>query len=91
MKPKLRFSGFEGAWIEKRLGEISTNIMYGMNCASTAYDGENKYLRITDIDENSRKFIETGVTSPSGTLESKYTLSELDILFTPQIPSCFYC
>jgi type I restriction enzyme S subunit len=78
----LRFPGFTEPWVEKRLGEVADNIMYGMNCASTAYDGKNKYLRITDIDEDSRKFIASGVTSPSGALESKYRLSESDILFT---------
>jgi type I restriction enzyme, S subunit len=80
--PEIRLKGFSGAWEERELGEVADNIMYGMNCASTAYDGKNKYLRITDIDEDSRKFIASGVTSPLGSLESKYRLSESDVLFT---------
>lgn len=55
--PKLRFPKFEGEWVEKQLEEISDNIMYGMNSAAIEFDGRNKYIRITDIDESSRKFI----------------------------------
>jgi type I restriction enzyme S subunit len=79
--PKFRFEEFEGEWEEKKLGELSENIMYGMNAAATDYDGKSKYLRITDIDEDSRAFNLDSVTSPNGKLEEKYLVRENDILF----------
>ena len=68
-------------WQEKTLGEISKNVMYGMNSSAIAYDGINKYLRITDIDEDSRKFIPNPLTSPEGDIENKYKLNEGDLVF----------
>ena len=56
--------------------------MYGMNAAATNYDGENKYIRITDIDESTRLFNPNPLCSPKGNLESKYLLNEGDVLFT---------
>jgi type I restriction enzyme S subunit len=69
-------------WEEKRLGEVAMNIDYGMNSSAITYDGSNKYIRITDIDENSRKFIPSPLTSPNGNLEDKFLVKEGDILFT---------
>lgn len=40
----------------QEVGEVATNVMYGMNAAATNYDGENQYIRITDIDEQTRLF-----------------------------------
>jgi type I restriction enzyme S subunit len=68
-------------WEVKSLGEISENIMYGMNSAAIPYDGNNKYIRITDIDEETRAFIPNPLTSPDGKIEKKYKLSEGDIVF----------
>ena len=68
-------------WEQKRLGEVCTSISYGMNAAAVEFDGVNKYLRITDIDESSREFLQTGLTSPGNELEEKYLLREGDILF----------
>ncbi len=62
--PKLRFPGFEGEWEERKLKEISTEFEYGLNAAATVYDGKNKYIRITDIDDTSRKLNLDDVTSP---------------------------
>lgn len=80
--PQLRFPGFEGEWENKKLGEISVGVMYGMNAAAISFDGENKYLRITDIDENTRKFTPNPLTSPDCKIERKYKLKEGDIVFT---------
>ena len=52
-----------------------------MNAAATSYDGQNKYLRITDIDESSRSFTPKPLTSPDGLIEDKYRLSEGDLVF----------
>ena len=54
---------------------------YGMNSAAIEYDGKNKYIRITDIDENSHKYINKNRVSPSGKLEDKYIVRKNDILF----------
>ena len=79
--PNLRFPGFEDAWEVKKLGEVATNFMYGMNTAATVYDGENQYIRITDIDERTRLFTPNPLSSPDGELEDKYLLEKGDILF----------
>ncbi|AZP05604.1 restriction endonuclease subunit S [Jeotgalibaca ciconiae] len=56
---------------------------YGLNSSATEYDGENKYIRITDIDDSSREFIQAGLTSPNTDLEKadNYLLKHGDILF----------
>ena len=78
--PKLRFKEFKGEWIKAKLKNISNNISYGMTCASKKFDGKNKYIRITDIDENTSLYINDPV-SPSGILENKFLVKENDILF----------
>ena len=55
--------------------------MYGMNSASKDYDGENKYIRITDISETSNKFVPNPLTSPDGNFEDKFRLQDGDIVF----------
>lgn len=77
----MRFPEFEGEWKVKKLGEVATNFMYGMNAAATVYDGENQYIRITDIDERTRLFTPNPLSSPDGELEDKYLLEKGDILF----------
>ena len=46
--PKLRFPGFNDQWSQVLLGDISENVMYGLNSAATTFDGLNKYIRITN-------------------------------------------
>ena len=79
--PKLRFKEFSGEWEEKTLGEISSKVLYGIGSSAIAYDGVNKYLRITDIDESSRTFIPNPLTSPGGDIEEKYKLVVGDLVF----------
>ena len=79
--PKLRFPKFTVEWEEKKLGEIAENISYGMNAPAISYDGVNKYLRITDIDESSRLFYPKPLTSPDGLIEEKFKLREGDLVF----------
>nr|WP_319401280.1 restriction endonuclease subunit S [uncultured Carboxylicivirga sp.] len=79
--PNLRFPEFSGEWIEKRFDEIASDFSYGMNSAAIEFDGNNKYIRITDIDENTREFVPNPLTSPDGTIEDKYKLSKGDIVF----------
>lgn len=68
-------------WDDGTLGEVAENIMYGMNAASKKFDGKNKYLRITDIDEVTRQFKDKSLTSPNGDLEKKYRLNKGDVVF----------
>ena len=78
--PKLRFGEFNNEWKEIKLKDLSTDISYGMNVPATDYDGENKYIRITDIDEETSLYTNNKV-SPLGILDDKFLLKENDILF----------
>ena len=82
-KPEIRFEGFTDDWEQRKLGELSSSFEYGLNAAAKEYDGENKYIRITDIDDDSREFKQENITSPDTDLSSaeNYRLSEGDILF----------
>lgn len=80
--PKLRFKEFSGEWGKKKFGEIANKIMYGIASSAIVYDGKNKYLRITDIEESSRTFVPNPLTSPDGIIEDKYKLVDGDIVFT---------
>ena len=65
------------------MGDLSESFEYGLNVAATEYDGKNKYIRITDIDDDSREFKQDDVTSPAIELSNadNYKLSYGDILF----------
>ena len=80
--PEIRFNGFTDDWEQRKLGELSSSFEYGLNAAAKEYDGENKYIRITDIDDDSREFKQEDITSPDTDLSSaeNYKLSEGDIL-----------
>ena len=78
--PKLRFKEFKCEWMKAKLKDISNDISYGMNCASKEFDGKNKYIRITDIDEDTSLYINDPV-SPLGKLENKFLVKANDILF----------
>ena len=80
--PALRFPEFSGEWEEKRLGEISGSPTYGMNAPAISFDGQNKYLRITDIDEHTNTLNYDGLTSPGGNLIEEYLVESGDLLFT---------
>ena len=82
-KPALRFKGFTDPWEQRKLGELSRSFEYGLNAAAKEYDGQNKYLRITDIDDTSRQFVSADITSPDANLAEadNYRLSDGDVLF----------
>ena len=82
--PEIRFAGFTDDWEQRKLGEMSYSFEYGLNAASTTYDGENRYIRITDIDDETRLFSTTDLTSPDIDLKlaNNYRLQEGDIVFT---------
>jgi type I restriction enzyme S subunit len=81
--PTIRFAGFDDEWVEKKLGDVANSFGYGLNAAAMPYDGINKYLRITDIDDLSREFKKDDLTTPDFDLvkASDYRLDEGDLLF----------
>lgn len=81
--PALRFKGFTNDWEQRKLGDVLSKFDYGLNSASSDYDGKNKYLRITDIDEQTHRFNLDNLTSPKVDLKNKdnYILHPGDIVF----------
>ena len=81
--PEIRFIGFTDPWEQRKLGDVASSFEYGLNAAAKEFDGVNKYLRITDIDDTSRIFKDDDLTSPDVDLSSadNYQLHEGDILF----------
>ncbi len=78
--PRIRFGEFGGAWRETSLGNIASDVMYGLNRAAIQFDGENKYIRITDIDDPTGRFIPNPLTSPEKPYSAEYQVVEGDIL-----------
>ena len=71
------------SWEQRKLGEVCNSFEYGLNAAAKEFDGINKYIRITDIDDDSRVFLDSDLTSPDCDLSSteKYKLQDGDIVF----------
>ena len=78
--PNLRFKEFQGEWEKTKFGDIATGFDYGMNAAAKNYDGLNKYIRITDIDEASSTYTDKDIVSPDGVLTDNYLVNNRDIL-----------
>jgi type I restriction enzyme S subunit len=49
--PELRFPGFEGAWVEKPMGEL-LSFKNGYNAAAAQYGSGVKFINVLDIIEN---------------------------------------
>ena len=82
--PVLRFKGFTDDWEQRKLGDIANSFEYGLNVAAKKFDGKNKYIRITDIDDSTHAFLKDNLTSPNSNLDKikNYQLKDGDILFT---------
>ena len=76
----MRFPEFSGEWKKCKFGDIATGFDYGMNAAAKPFDGENKYIRITDIDEASSTYNDKDIVSPDGRLTDNYVVNDRDIL-----------
>ena len=68
-------------WKEVALCDVASGFEYGINAAATVYDGSHKYIRITDIDDNSHLYSQDVPVSPEGQVDEKYRVRENDILF----------
>ena len=82
-KPAIRFEGYTEDWEQRKLSDVCGSFEYGLNAAAKEFDGKNKYIRITDIDDTSREVSLVDLSSPDICLEgmSKYLLSRGDIVF----------
>ncbi|WP_314187062.1 restriction endonuclease subunit S [Aggregatibacter kilianii] len=82
-EPSLRFQGFMETWEEKTLNDVSEVFEYGLNAQAVNFDGVHKYIRITDIDDESRQFLQENVTSPDVDFSKadNYKLQKGDLLF----------
>jgi len=71
------------AWEQRKLGELADSFEYGLNVPASDFDGIHKYLRITDIDDETHRFNESDLTSPLTDLMKceQYRLAEGDLLF----------
>ena len=76
--PNLRFK--DENWEKVKLGEICSKFDYGIGAEAVEFDGKNKYIRITDIDEDSSRYLSKTKVSPSFTDEN-CIVKENDILF----------
>ncbi len=65
----------------KYLFNIGNGFDYGVGASAVEYDGKNKYIRITDIDDYSGRYLEEKLTSPEFGIEEKYRVKKNDILF----------
>ena len=81
--PAIRFKGFSEGWALEKLGDIAESFDYGLNAAAIEFDGINKYIRITDIDDKTREFNSNQLTSPDTNLDQadNYKLKKGDLLF----------
>ena len=82
-EPRCFLGSFDFSWEQRKLSEMCGTFEYGLNAAAKEFDGNNKYIRITDIDDASREFLLSDLSSPDICLDgmSKYLLSSGDIVF----------
>ena len=82
-KPQYKCINYTPAWEQRKLGDVASSFDYGLNAAATEYDGQNKYLRITDIDDETHEFSKSDLTTPLADLamSADYLLKEGDLLF----------
>ena len=67
-------------WEVKRLGEISNGFSYGVGAEAVSFNGSDRYIRITDIDDVTNRFVPNPLCSPKF-YSSSDIVQENDILF----------
>ncbi len=82
-EPRCFLGSLAFSWEQRKLSEMCGTFEYGLNAAAKEFDGKNKYIRITDIDDASREFFLSDLSSPDICLDgmSKYLLSSGDVVF----------
>ena len=82
-EPRCFLGSLAFSWEQRKLSEMCGTFEYGLNAAAKEFDGKNKYIRITDIDDASREFLLSDLSSPDICLDgmSKYLLSSGDVVF----------
>lgn len=79
---EIRYKQFNKESKDCLLGQIcSEPLSYGMGAAAIQFNGDYKYIRITDIDDETRSFINEDPTSPDEVPDERYYLKESDIVF----------
>ena len=80
---KIQIAKSPYAWEQRELGSVCNSLEYGLNAAAMPYDGRHKYIRITDIDDETRAFSQKDMTSPNTPLDNakRYQLHQGDIVF----------
>ena len=66
-------------WDVKSINEISQKASYGVGAEAIPYNGDVKYIRITDIDDESHRFTPAPLTSPAFYNEN-YFVADNDLL-----------
>lgn len=66
-------------WEVKTLGEVCQNALYGVGAEAIAYNGVDKYIRITDIDDISGAYKPNPLASPSFYFD-QHVVKENDLL-----------
>ena len=67
-------------WEVKKLGEISNGFSYGVGAEAVSFNGSDRYIRITDIDDVTNRFSPNPLCSPKF-YSSSDIVQENDILF----------
>lgn len=66
-------------WEVKTLGSLTDKCSYGVGAEARVYCGDVKYIRITDIDDESHRFSPSPITSPSF-FQEKHIVQKNDLL-----------
>ena len=66
-------------WYVKTLGSLTDKCSYGVGAEARVYCGGVKYIRITDIDDESHRFSPSPITSPSF-YQEKHIVQKNDLL-----------
>lgn len=67
-------------WEVATIGRISQNCSYGVGAEAVSYSGGPKYIRITDIDDQTRQYLPSPLSSPAFYNEN-HIVKKNDILF----------
>ena len=66
-------------WEVKSIGSLTDNCSYGVGAEACLYRGGIKYIRITDIDDETHRYMPSPATSPSF-YQEKHIVQENDLL-----------